>query len=66
MALDNSYLFPFITRVHYSIIVLVKFGARAGRGAGEERQGENGKTFQVNEARENYDASVHGHTFFCY
>jgi len=31
--ISNSYLFPFITRVHYSIIVSVKFRARAGGGA---------------------------------
>ena len=34
MALDNSYLFPFITRVHHSIIVLVKFRAWAAGEAG--------------------------------
>ena len=32
----------------------------------KEKQGENGQTLKVNEKRENYDAAVHGYTFFCY
>ena len=30
----------------------------------KEPQGENGQTLKVSETRENYDAAVHGYTFF--
>ena len=45
MALDNSNLFPFITRVHHSIIVLVKFRAWAGGEAGGRAAGAPQTTF---------------------
>ena len=34
------------------------------KGGSEQPQGENGQTFRVNETRDNYDAAVHGYTFF--
>ena len=34
------------------------------KGGSEQPQGENEQTFRVNETRENYDAAVHGYTFF--
>ena len=30
----------------------------------KQPQGEKGSTLKANETRENYDAAVHGHTFF--
>ena len=30
----------------------------------KQQQGENGQTWKVNKTRENYDAAVHGYTFF--
>ena len=30
----------------------------------KQPQGEKGQTLKANETRENYDAAVHGHTFF--